>query len=95
MYPLGPAVSLAAAFFSLVVSVGLTTSFSGEIVTTFRGEGGILLGLALRGETLLDLDFFPGRGLESTDLELAPGLPLVQSLLRGERPLLGLTARHR
>ena len=64
-------------------------------MTTLLGGGEILLGLALRGETLLDLDCFPGRGLESTDLELAPGLPLVQSLLRGERPLLGLTARHR
>ena len=64
MYPLVPAVSLAAAFFSLVVSVGLTTSFSGDTVTTLRG-GEMLLGLALRGETLLDLDLFPGRGLES------------------------------
>ena len=94
MYPDEPAVSLVATFFSLG-SVGLDTSFSGEIVTTLHGGGEILLGLALRGETLLDLDCLPGRGLESTDLELAPDLPLAQSLLRGERPLFGLIARQR
>ena len=56
--------SLVAAFFSLVASVGLTTSFSGDTVITLRG-GEMLLGLALRGETLLLLDLFPGLGLES------------------------------
>ena len=75
MYPLGPAVSLAAAFFSLVVSVGLiTSSLSEHTITTLRG-GEILLGLALRGEALLDLDLFPGRGLESWDLEFPQALP--------------------
>ena len=56
--------SLVAAFFSLVASVGLTTSFSGETVTTLRG-GEMLLGLGLRGDTLLLLDLFPGLGLVS------------------------------
>ena len=56
--------SLVAAFFSLVPSVGLTTSFSGETVTTLRG-GQMLLGLGLRGDTLLLLDLFPGLDLVS------------------------------
>ena len=95
VYPLIPGVSLVAMFVILVVSVGLiTSSLSGDTVTTLRG-GEILLGLALRGEALLDLDLFPGRGLESWDLEFPPGLARVQSLLCGERPLLGLTARHK
>ena len=95
VYPLIPGVSLVAMFVILVVSVGLiTSSLSGDTVTTLRG-GEILLGLALRGEALLDLDLFPGHGLESWDLEFPPGLARVQSLLCGERPLLGLTARHK
>ena len=64
MYPDEPAVSLVATFFSLGASVGVITSFTGETVTTLRG-GEMLLGLGLRGDTLLLLDLFPGLGLES------------------------------
>ena len=44
--------------------MGVVTSFTGEIVTTLRG-GDVLLGLGLRGDTLLLLDLFPGLGLVS------------------------------